>query len=646
MAEFGCGVSVMKLNMLDAQKSADAMNVEKACREFGSERASLTANVDPSRSHLNEYHFPEGCGDSGQALADWYVREFESYALEYGKTRKPNRDGSLKRPRAGTIVALMSVITPDENAVAQWDAALRAKFVRDSDAVYEAWLGRPVDAWAKHVDEGGIEERGLTRADALGNQGLHVHTGGRMPDRLPDHRLLVKSLGKEGAAKFRERFLERNRDDGCLYRAGTVLNSGRLTLLHTMFAAGMAERGWREPVDERDTEATGWVCKPHILRAERREREAAGEVFKPAGQPANRYARVARWDRKQRETAAQNAADAAQNAADAKQIETDRAAADERVADAEKKAKETLETAEKQAAEGFDRPKEVADYIAELPSDGLTDFERAYAAAQAATKGVENLRSDDPETVHVPGTRELDERRALLAQQQAALEKRRREQDEREREQDDREKRLRVATEGLDADIADRKAEVGRLDADIADRRAAIDGLAEEYERKREGYECNARRYAGEIRAEAVDVAKKTRERARADHERAQERVEGMLEVAGRRITRFLGDFAKQTLRVASTVLRVMRDEFAFGHAFDEAATVCIREIDELFDDPGSRELRGGVQRRISEVIEGDAILDVKGATEAAVQEFLRTHPYPRTQEPERAPKRPDGPEL
>lgn len=297
MPAFGCGVSTSKLNMT-GKSTSTSMPHDKACMEFGEERASLSENLDRSRSSRNEYHFPKGCGNSGGALSNWLVEQFEDYALEYGKTHKPKKDGSPRRPPISMTIGLSIVVTPDEEAVAQWPAWLRRKFVDDSRAVIEEWLGRPLDAYAKHVDEGAIEERGLTRDDELGNDGLHWHGLGRMPDLIPDCELLVKYLGERGAQNFIDRYDGEN--DGCLYRTGNVMKAGRLQLLHKMFAGEMAERGWREPVDEKDLEATGWSVEPHVSSAEKREREKQGEVFPEAGRSANKYARQARWERKKK----------------------------------------------------------------------------------------------------------------------------------------------------------------------------------------------------------------------------------------------------------------------------------------------------------------------------------------------------------
>lgn len=306
MPQVGVGVSVTTLTNNGPSGKKGSMPVQKAAPEFGDERASKTANVDPSRSHLNTYEFPEGCGTSGEALADWFVQKFEDYSLEQQRAGK-------RKPSSLTAVGVGCVITPDEEAVAQWDAALRDKFVRDAREVYGIWFGAPLDAWAIHVDEGAMEERGLTRDDELGDEGLHLHGAGRMPDKLPGDDLLVEGFGEEGAAAFKKRY--RGKDDGCLYRTGSILNGGRIKLLHNIFPIEMAKRGWREPVDENDLEATGWTVKPHLSYGEKREIEKkTGEVFKEPAQPANKYARTQRWQRKQQEKAARNAADAERNA--------------------------------------------------------------------------------------------------------------------------------------------------------------------------------------------------------------------------------------------------------------------------------------------------------------------------------------------
>lgn len=172
MPAFGCGVSTMTLNQTGAS-SMNTIAATKACAEFGEERASLTANLDRSRSAGNEYHFPDDCGNSGSALGNWFLEQFEEYARGY-------KEEHGRRPPVSTALGVSVVVTPDEEAVAQWDADLRNKFVKDAVEVLGLWYGRPLDGWAKHVDEGAIEERGLTREDELGDEGLHIHGAGRL----------------------------------------------------------------------------------------------------------------------------------------------------------------------------------------------------------------------------------------------------------------------------------------------------------------------------------------------------------------------------------------------------------------------------------------------------------------------------------
>lgn len=412
MPAFGCGVSTSKLNMT-GKSTSTSMPHDKACMEFGEERASLSENLDRSRSSRNEYHFPEGCGNSGGALSNWLVEQFEDYALEYGKTHKPKKDGSPRRPPISTTIGLSIVVTPDEEAVAQWPAWLRRKFVDDSRAVIEEWLGRPLDAYAKHVDEGAIEERGLTRADELGNDGLHWHGLGRMPDLIPDRELLVKYLGEKGAQNFIDRYDGEN--DGCLYRTGNVMKAGRLQLLHKMFAGKMAERGWREPVDEKDFEATGWSVEPHVSSAEKREREKQGEVFPEAGRSANKYARQARWERKKKaeQKEAEDARDTALEAKATAESERDAAVSEKQSAetarDAAITAKEDAEAArdtavtEKRSAEAD--AQKTRNLIEAMQGDvylgpgggprlGVAGYERTIAAKREEVREQERLRNE------------------------------------------------------------------------------------------------------------------------------------------------------------------------------------------------------------------------------------------------------------
>ena len=137
MPQVGVGVCVMSRTNNGPSGKKGSMPVQKAAPEFGDERASKTANVDPSRSHLNTYEFPAGCGTSGEALADWFVQRFEDYSLEQQRAGK-------RKPSSLTAVGVACVITPDEEAVAQWDAPLRDKFMRDAREVYETWFGAPL----------------------------------------------------------------------------------------------------------------------------------------------------------------------------------------------------------------------------------------------------------------------------------------------------------------------------------------------------------------------------------------------------------------------------------------------------------------------------------------------------------------------
>lgn len=351
MPSFGCGVSVMTLNQTGAS-SMNTISASKACAEFGEERASRTANLDRSRSGGNEYHFPDDCGNSGAALGNWFLEQFEDYARSY-------KEEHGRRPPVSTALGVTTVVTPDEEAVAQWGKALRDKFARDAVEVLGLWYGRPLDGWAKHVDEGAIEERGLTRSDPLGDEGLHIHGAGRLEDTLLDEETLAKYLGAKGAKNHRDRY--RGKNDGCLYRTGTILNKGKLHLLHQMFAVEMAERGWREKVDENDLGATGWAMKPHITGAEKREREKQGEVFPEAGRSANKYARQARWEHKQK--AAQEEAEDARDAALAEEANS-------------KARREHLKNDEREARKAYNE-------VQRELSDALDDLERARSDLEA-----------------------------------------------------------------------------------------------------------------------------------------------------------------------------------------------------------------------------------------------------------------------
>ncbi len=381
MPQVGVGVSVMTLTNNGAS-TRSSMPVQKAAPEFGDERASKTAHLDETRSAGNTYDFPEGCGTSGEALADWFVQRFEDYSLEQQRAGK-------RKPSSLTAVGVACVITPDEEAVAQWDAPLREKFMRDAHEVYEMWFGAPLDAWATHVDEGAMEERGLTRDDELGDEGLHGHGAGRKPDKLPPDELLVEGFGVEGAAMFKENYLKRNKNDGCLYRTGTVLNGGNLKLLHNIFPIEMAKRGWREPVDENDLEATGWSVKPHLSWGEKKEiEEKTGEVFKEPAQSANKYARTQRWQRKQQETAAKNAADEKRNAADAERNADMRRVISENAAWNEEEARALDRRAEELEREARDARVEISHEHQRLYAR-RREADRIRARAEVALHGYE-----------------------------------------------------------------------------------------------------------------------------------------------------------------------------------------------------------------------------------------------------------------
>ena len=541
MPQVGVGVSVMTLTNNGASTKS-SMPVQKAAPEFGDERASKTAHIDETRSAGNTYDFPAGCGTSGEALADWFVQRFEDYSLEQQRAGK-------RKPSSLTAVGVACVITPDEEAVAQWDKPLRDKFVRDAREVYGMWFGAPLDAWAIHVDEGAMAERGLTRDDELGDEGLHLHGAGRMPDKLPDDDLLVEGFGEAGAAAFKKRY--RGKDDGCLYRTGSILNGGRLKLLHNIFPIEMAKRGWREPVDENDLEATGWSVKPHLSWGEKKAlEEETGEVFKEPAQTANKYARTQRWQRQQQEKAAKNAADEKRNTADAErnaaearrnfrdaeqniadaaeldaraeEVERAEAEADETRAAAERDAAETRREAQRAAVEGFERPKAVEDYLPEYGS-------KSNALVAYLTEQVKAQRAgEEPPTVHVPGTRELAEQRAALDRQAAALMARENVLGEREGEVDERERAVDAARADVERreravgtaeadverELAGRRAKVRRLNDEIASKGARVERIDAELEAK--GAESKRLDEANEARrAEAARLDAEADEKAR-----------------------------------------------------------------------------------------------------------------------------------
>ena len=436
---FGCGVHAMKLNQ-NGKSSKNSMPHDKACEEFGGRRKSRTSNLDPSRSHLNEYHVPEGVGPRGEGLADWL-----SQRLALASAERVKNGG--RRYSSLTAVGASFTITPDEEAVATWDAATRARFRDDAIESIGVFIGHEPAAWAVHVDEGGIAERGLTRPDELGDQGLHIHVIDPMTDA-------------EGN-----------------YRSRDMMSRGRIKEMHRVFVDEMRKRGW--DMDEHRSA---------------KQREDDGEVVLPGGLSANAHRRMSKWARKQRADAERNFRDAEQNIADAAVLDAraedvDRAEADaaETRAAAERDAAATRAAAERAAVEGFERPKTVEDYLPRdrEPTKGDRDaalIDHIAALATAKRAGTE------PPTVHVPGTRELAEQRAALERQAAALRARENALGEREGEVDERER----AVERARADLERRERAVGTAEADV--------------ERELAGRRAKVRRLDGEIASKGAKV--------------------------------------------------------------------------------------------------------------------------------------------
>lgn len=247
---FGCGVTAAKLAAPGTPRSKNSIPYDKACEEFGDERASVSDNLDTSRSHMNTYSFPEGCGTSGAALADWFVQKRDEYSAK--RQAEGGRKLSALAPVGGAFI-----ITPDEEEVATWDAKKREKFVKDALKSLGKWIGygekHEPDAYAVHVDEGAMAERGLTRSDELGDCGLHIHVADRM-------------LTEDG------RYLSRE-----------TMSPGRIREMHRVFVREMKSRDW--DITEHKSAA---------------QHKRDGDEMLPAGMSANKFKRVRKWETKKK----------------------------------------------------------------------------------------------------------------------------------------------------------------------------------------------------------------------------------------------------------------------------------------------------------------------------------------------------------
>lgn len=300
---FGCGIKATRLNNRGQSKKT-SMPGDKACAEFGIERESMTTNLDPTRSANNEYHFPDGCGDSGEKLWAWFVGKLAEKNVAR-KAEGKRALSSLTNPAAGFIV------TPDEEAVATWDAETRDRFCEDTIASLAVWLGHPPDAWAKHVDEGGMRDRGLTRSDELGDEGLHLHAADRMLDENGE------------------------------YKMDKTMSRARIKELHRVFVEEMQKRGW-------DIE----------VHKSKEEHEKDGDPERlPAGMSANKYKGLSKWKR------AVDAKEKAANEKDAAAEQKSRAA-EQKSAEAEQKsaaADEKMSVAEQKSAEADKKTRKVVE---------------------------------------------------------------------------------------------------------------------------------------------------------------------------------------------------------------------------------------------------------------------------------------------
>ena len=693
---FGCGVHAMKLNQ-NGKSSKNSMPHDKACEEFGGKRKSRTSNLDPSRSHLNEYHVPEGVGPRGEGLADWL-----SQRLALASAERVKNGG--RRYSSLTAVGASFTITPDEEAVATWDAATRARFRDDAIESIGVFIGHAPAAWAVHVDEGGIAERGLTRSDELGDQGFHIHAIDPMTDA-------------EGN-----------------YRSRDTMSRARIKEMHRVFVDEMRKRGW--DMDEHKSV---------------KQREADGDVVLPGGLSANAHRRMSKWARKQRADAARNAADAERNA-DMRRViaenaawnEEEARALDRRADELEREARDArveishehrrlaaredeadrMRARAEVALHGYEPPAGVTlvppaamppelralwrltdgdegdDAIGDIPGDLLgedgepdldaanervddlaDEFARERGYAQAYVDGdgvwlvtpplefmrqqdgyedvesVDELTDDDrlywsekwwdeaslriadaqvlglDPTVPHPG---IDEREAAVEAARADVERRDRIVGEREAAFERLASKRRDVVDALDAEIEAKRAKAARLDAEADEKTRWLEG-AIEHVKEADAYVEQARADAEATRRAAEADAERTREEARAEREEA---LRGITDRAEERITGFLGRVVGDVSYIAYRTLSVMVEMGVGGERFASAARVCMDVINAMSEDavgrPFGQTLAGRVQERVASSFARVFARDVR--RDAAVREV--------DDAPQAGRSRDDGPEL
>lgn len=653
---FGCGVHAMKLNQ-NGKSSKNSMPHDKASEEFGGRRKSRTSNLDPSRSHLNEYHVPEGVGPRGEGLADWL-----SQRLALASAERVKNGG--RRYSSLTAVGASFTITPDEEAVATWDAATRARFRDDAIESIGVFIGHAPAAWAVHVDEGGIAERGLTRLDELGDQGFHIHAVDPMTDA-------------EGN-----------------YHSRDLMNRARIKEMHRVFVDEMRKRGW--DMDEHKSV---------------KQREADGDVVLPGGLSANAHRRMSKWARKQRADAERNAADAARNAADAERNADMRRVISENAAWNEEEARDArveishehrrlaaredeadrMRARAEVALHGYTPPAGVTlvppaamppelralwrltdgdegdDAAGDIPGDLLgedgapdldaanervddlaDEFARSRGYAQAYVDGdgawlvtpplefmrqqdgyeglasTDELTDDDrlywsekwwdeaslriadaqllglDPTVAHPG---IDEREAAVEAARADVERRDRVVGEREAAFERLTEKRRSVVDALDAEIEARRAEAARLDAEADEKtrwlEEAVGNLKEA-----DAYVAQAREDAEATRRAAEADAERTRERARVE---AREGVSSAVGDAGTKVSRLVAEFTSTVVgnvcQLAFATLKAMRDNMALGDEFDRAATTCMATLHQVVEQDRDGSIARAIEGRARDVM-------------------------------------------
>lgn len=632
---FGCGVTAAKLAAPGAPRSKNFIPYDKACEEFGDERASVSDNLVTSRSHLNTYSFPEGCGTSGAALADWFVKKRDEYSAK--RQAEGGRKLSALAPVGGAFI-----ITPDEEEVATWDAKKREKFVKDALESLGVWMGHgkehEPDVYAVHVDEGAMAERGLTRSDELGDCGLHIHVADRMLT-----------------------------ENGC-YLSRETMSPGRIREMHRVFVREMKSRGW--DITEHKSAA---------------QHKRDGDEVLPAGMSANKFKRVRKWEtKKKRELQAERegldaeksqlAEGQSQLADDREALESDRTKLDDdreqlgldqqalEDAQARLKADEDAHAMHvmrshralnrARAANAIDRdgweppttaklftPAQLAGnalalwkLVYEGDGSGLTgdwadlsryedesgelDVERARALLDTAMTGAlggeaegcavtsaegawwvtdvpasardELYESDRAQAVRRYARDELQPRLLVLNERGEDVNEPQRGVDGKsdlvaqciqqlevdQRSLDERAAELRVRETELDERSAN-------LDRELAEKRRELRLAKTELERANRdaaGVRRAAERDAADIRAAAERDAANTRADAR-----ARAYAEAKDEAAGR-IEQFLGSVVGRASSIAYHVLAFMRWEMNLGPAFDAAAKTCMDTLNSLSD--------------------------------------------------------------